>query len=276
MDADVNVRVLVIGASGRVGGEVCRQLRQAGAWVRAATRGPRIAEADDTLRVDLADPASLARALPGIDAAFLLWPFFEGAEDAHRKVMPIADLLGEQARRVVYLSSQGVEEDRHNFWGVVEDAVAARASEWTFLRPTGFAANARQWVPQIARGNVVRWPYGDLARPLIHEADMAAAATQALLSEGHHGRSYVLTGPERISQRAQVDAIGRALGRTLRWEDIGRAQAASEFDLPDMMLDGWEGFLTAPEPMTHEVERLTGRRARTFADWARENVDAFR
>ena len=166
--------------------------------------------------------------------------------------------------------------DRRNFWAVVEDAISDHVREWTMLRPTGFAANARQWIPQITNGNVVRWPLGDMARPLIHEADIAAVAVEALLGEGHHGQSYVISGPEMVTQREQVTAIGSAIGRELEWKEISRAQANREFDLPDMMLDAWEGFVTDPEPITDQVQRLTSRAARTFSDWARHNANAFR
>lgn len=271
--------MLVTGASGRVGGQLSAQLTTAGARVRAATRDPGSLSADiaqEVAAVDLAEPATLVQALDDIDAVFLMWPFFDSVEDAERKVGPIAEVLGDNVRRVIYLSSQGVENDRHNFWSVVEDAVADHVEQWTMLRPTGFAANARQWIRQIAAGNVIRWPFGQMARPLIHEADMAAVAVEALLNDGHHGRSYVITGSELISQEEQVHEIGNAIGRDLRWEEIGRDEAAEDFDLPDMMLDAWEEFLDGPEPITDEVERLTGRPALTFADWARDNAGEFR
>lgn len=277
--ADQSPRVLVTGASGSVGGQLCSQLTRAGAKVRAATRHPMDLAPDDHLEsavVDLADPDSLAPALDEVDAVFLMWPFFDSEEEARRKVTPIAELLGRKVPRVVYLSSQGVVHDRHNFWAVVEDAVSEHVREWTMLRPTGFAANARQWIPQITNGSVVRWPFGDMARPLIHEADIAAVAVEALLGEGHHAQSYVISGPEMVTQREQVTAIGSATGRDLEWEEISRVQATGEFDLPDMMLDAWEGIFSDPEPITDQVERLTGRAARSFSDWARDNADGFR
>lgn len=226
--------------------------------------------------VDLADPATLVPALNDVDAVFLIWPFFDSEEDARRKVAPLADLLGSSVPRVVYLSSQGVENDRHNFWSVVEDAIAEHVEEWTLLRPTGFAANARQWIPQITNGQAVKWPFAEMARPLIHEADIAAVAVEALIHSGHQGRKYVLTGPALVTQEAQVHAIGAALGRELTWDEISRDRAAQEFGLPDMMLDAWEQFIDDPEPITDEVERLIGRPPLSVTDWAHDNVGEFR
>lgn len=278
MTTSENPTVLVIGASGRVGSEVCRELRIAGAHVRAATRHPETLSPDDhieAIAVDLADPETLEPALEAVDAVFLMWPFFDTPEDARRKVAPVAEQIGASARRVVYLSSQTVEYDPQSFWAVVEGALSNHVTEWTMLRPTGFALNAEQWMPQILAGDVVRWPFGGMARPLIHESDIAAVAAQALLGAGHHGHRYVISGPELITQQAQVELIGEAIDKRLSWQELDRDHARSEFGLPDMMLDAWERFLIHPEPLTGEVQRILGRPARSFADWTRDRASTF-
>src|SRR3954452_20549929 len=78
------------------------------------------------------------------------------------------------------------------------------------------------WAAQIRDSDVVRWPYGQAARSLIHERDIAAVAVRALTEDGHAGARYVLTGPETLTQVEQVHAIGDAIGRPLRWEELSR------------------------------------------------------
>lgn len=264
------------GASGRVGAEVIKQLINQQVTVRAAMRHPEDLPAGvEAVAVDLTDPATFETALDGVDAVHLLWPFFHSGEQAQRMIAPIADLLGQRVRRVVYLSAQAAAANPDSFWAVVEDALAEKVAEWTMLRPTGFAVNAQQWIPQLRRGDTVRFPFGQAARPLIHEADIAAVAVAALLQEGHHGARHVLTGPERITQQAQVETIGAAIGRSLRWEELDRDRASRELDLPAPMLDAWEGFLTDPEPVTDTVRQITGRPSRTFATWARDHASDF-
>lgn len=189
---------------------------------------------------------------------------------------PVAEMLGARVRRVVYLSSEGIEREADSLWGVVEDAVREHVPEWTMLRPTGFARNAEQWAEQIHGGGAVRWPFGEMARPVIHEADMAAVAVEALLGDDLVGRSVVLTGPELISQREQVDAIGAAVGRTVPWVEIGRDEAEQELDLPGFMLDAWAEMVTSPEPVTDGVACVLGRPATPFARWAQDNAALFR
>ena len=78
------------------------------------------------------------------------------------------------------------------------------------------------WAGQV-RAGVVRWPYGAAVRSLIHERDLAAVAVLALTEGGHAGRRYLLAGPQAISQ--QVETIGEAIGRPVRWEEAPREEA---------------------------------------------------
>ena len=66
----------------------------------------------------------------------------------------------------------------------------------------------------------MRWPYGQAARSLIHERDIADVAVYVLTSDGHDGAKYVLTAPESITHAQQVAIIGEAIGRHVRWEDL--------------------------------------------------------
>jgi uncharacterized protein YbjT (DUF2867 family) len=278
MTISADPTILVTGATGRVGRELVSELRRRGAAVRIASRHPDTAPGPDgtgVVAVDLSDAATLAAALDGVDAVYLMWPFFQSGEAAADAVGPVAEILGRRVKRVVYLSSETAVRQPDRFWGVVERAVEATVPEWTVLRPTGFAVNTQMWADQIRAGNVVRWPFGQAARPLIHERDIAEVAAHALLTDGHHGHSYVITGPQLVTQVAQLDAISAAVGRRLHWEELDRAAAERELHIPPEMLDAWASFITDPEPVTDEVRQITGHRARSFQSWARDHVADF-
>jgi len=117
-------------------------------------------------------------------------------------------VLAHGARRVVYLSSERVREDDDGYEETLEWRIERSALEWTFLRPTGFATNTLLWADQIRSGDLVRWPYARARRSLIHERDIAAVAVRALTDEALVGARPILTGPEALTQQAQVDAIG--------------------------------------------------------------------
>ncbi|WP_030550213.1 SDR family oxidoreductase [Streptomyces exfoliatus] len=278
-------RILVAGATGRVGGAVVAQLHAAGVPVRALVRGEAdFPEGVQAVRGDLGDPASLGAALEGVDAVFLVWPFLsaEGASD-------VIDAIGKRARRVVYLSSAGVgngEEEPGEaitaFHAELERLVEASGLEWTALRPTGFASNALGWAEEVRTTGAVRAPLARLARPLIHEADIAAVAVQALTTDALLGARPLLTGPELVTQERQVALIGEAIGRPVRFDEITLAEAVEKMkaagypaELVEAVLPVQAKMLADPEPVNNEVERITGTPARTFQKWATDHAADF-
>ena len=93
----------------------------------------------------------------------------------------------------------------------------------------------------------------------------------------------MLSGPAVLTQAGQLAAIGRALGRNLTREDLPRRAAqqvlAAAWGDPGSAasaLDTRERFVTCPEIVTSTVRDVTGVPARSFADWAAANADAFR
>ena len=268
--------ILVIGATGTVGRHVVSGLLGRDVKVRALTRDLGAAQLPpgvEVVRGDVFDAASVGRHLQGVDAVFLVWPSF-GVEGADELVATLANRTG----RLVYLSAEAARRRPDSAWAAVEGSIADSGVEWTFLRPTGFAANTLMWAPQIRGSGVVRWPYGRAARSLIHERDVAEVAVHALTVDGHSGARHVLTGPESLTQSEQAAVIGEAIGRPVRWEELSRAEAEAQLAdvVPDTALDTWAAFVEAPEVVTSTVQEVTGQPARSFAEWAREHAAAFR
>ncbi|WP_326825951.1 SDR family oxidoreductase [Streptosporangium sp. NBC_01756] len=218
--------ILVTGATGNVGRQAVSQLLDAGADVRALTRDPASAalpEGVEAVRGDLADPASLDAALDGVESVLLVWPTLSADDSAAATVERIAA----HARRVVYVSARGVSDDLERAPGSIlgshaylERLIRPSGLEWTFLRPGGFAANTLMWAAQIRDTGAVRWVHGTAARSLIHERDIAAVGVRTLTGAGHGGAAYELTGPQTLTQIEQVAAIGEAIGRPVRWEEL--------------------------------------------------------
>ncbi|WP_217240216.1 NAD(P)H-binding protein [Streptomyces sp. AC555_RSS877] len=279
-------RILVTGATGKVGGAVVTQLHAAGVPVRALVRGEAdFPEGVQAVRGDLGDPASLETALEGVDSVFLVWPFLsaEGASD-------VIDAIGKHARRLVYLSSAGVgsEEEKPGeaitmFHTELEQLIEGSGLEWTALRPTGFASNTLGWAKEVRTTGAVRAPLARLARPLIHEADIAAVAVQALTTDALLGACPLITGLELITQERQVALISEAIGRPVRFEEVTLDEAIEQMkaagypaELVEAVLPAQAEMLDNPEPVNDEVERITGTPARSFREWAVDHAADFR
>jgi uncharacterized protein YbjT (DUF2867 family) len=275
--------VLVIGATGNVGRHVVSGLLEHGARVRALVRHPLTAALPGEVAViqgDLARSETVARAADTADAAFLLWPGFSSAGASG-----VVAELARHVSHVVYLSSarlqHGHDGPTDGVWSDVERLIEASGVSWTFVRAGGFAANTLEWGDQIRAGDTVRIPYPKAARSVVHERDIADVAVRGLVDPGLAGRAVAVTGPEVLTQLDQVRAIGAAIGRELRVEeqpaDVARRQYEAAFgaDHAAGALAYWATLVDAPERATGDVERVTGRPARTFAQWARDHAEDF-
>ncbi|MFH8881681.1 NAD(P)H-binding protein [Streptomyces californicus] len=270
--------ILVTGATGTVGRRVVEQLLARGEQVRALTRAPERAAFPAGVEVvggDLEDPASLAPALRGVTGLHLITfggEFFTPLETGG-EILALAEEAG--VRRVTVLHGGGDTP--------METAVRASGFAWTVVMPVEFMANALEWAPGIRSEGVVREPFVDRLSAMVHESDIGAVAAVALSEDGHGGQEYLITGPEALTVRDKTTAIGAARGADVALVELTEEQALENWrgqgmpeDLIAFLIDVYRD--TPPEGRTvvGTVEKVTGRPARTFAQWAGEHAHLFR
>ncbi|OZM70462.1 nucleoside-diphosphate sugar epimerase [Amycolatopsis antarctica] len=280
--------ILVTGATGNVGRSLVTGLAERGVRVRALVRDPAAAALPDGVTAvcgDLTDPATVAEAAHGVDAAFLLWPLI-----TDKGAPAVLDAIGSHTRRLVYLSSSGVRDDLerqqdpiNQFHADLERHIRERGFDATFLRAGGFAANTLGWAESVREQGRVREPFGRAHRALIHERDIAEVAVRALTGDGHTGATYVLTGPESQTTAERVRVLGETLGTEVRFEEVPRDRARAEMlaqgwpeHVADGMLAAYRDMEAAPDPVTGTVAEITGQPARTFARWVTDHAADFR
>ena len=279
--------ILVIGATGNVGRHVLSQLHATGAAdVRALVRPGKTAHRPDGVDVatgGLDDPDGLAAALTGVETVFLVWPFLttEGAP-------AVLEAIGQHAQRLVYLSSIGVDgrpeeqvDPIFKLHADMERLIERCGLPRTVLRSDTIASNTLGWAEQIRTTGVVRGPL-TAATAVIDPRDIAAVAARALADDAHVGATHRLTGPQVISRPEQVQAIGAAIGRELRFEEVpvqeARAQMLADGRPPalvDALLSGAE-TRSASTLVTSTVTDLTGQPPHSFQQWAHDHSDLFR
>ncbi|MFF7262481.1 NAD(P)H-binding protein [Streptomyces sp. NPDC008159] len=277
--------IMITGASGVVGRAVLKLLPRENLAVAAVTRGAGSAVFPEGVRAvsgDLFRPGWIEGALDGVEA-LQISPRATGP--GLGELLRIAVKQG--VRRVVLLSATTVEHPAGEArfaarFQHAEDLVRDSGLEWTILRLADFAANALAWAPQIRSGDVVRGAYGRAATSPLHEADIAAIAVRALRGSLRPGSTHTLTGPQSLDQVAKVHLIGAALGRALSFQELppehireGMLAQGLPEEVPDRLLGSLADYAHRPGPTTGTVEDLLGRPARTFADWAHDNVAAF-
>ncbi|HEU5470376.1 MAG TPA: NAD(P)H-binding protein [Actinophytocola sp.] len=278
--------ILVTGATGNVGRNVVHGLVRAGVRVRALTRNPAFPFPDDVEVVvgDLARPETVAPALAGVHALYLfplayLKPELSSFDDVITTEAIVGLAAAAGVRRVVMLGSS--DPDFVHLERVVEGSGMA----WTILRPGEFAVNKlNYWAPSIRAEGVVRTAYAEARGTPIHEADIADVAVAALLSDGHAGRHYELTGPQALTLREQVAAIAAGCGREIRLEQVSheRERAAMiDAGMPEVVVDEmilWypANYAELMPPVSSAVREVTGHPGRTLAEWAADHAEEFR
>ncbi|MFJ2741687.1 NAD(P)H-binding protein [Streptomyces sp. NPDC087440] len=272
--------ILVTGATGTVGRLLVDELLAAGQQVRALTRNPDKAALPQGVEVvagDITGPAAeLEAAFRGVRAVHLITSAGDSYQPLPDPAGLVALAVASGVTRFTLLGSPVGQE--------AEAAVKDSGVAWTVLQPVEFMSNALGWAESIRSEGVVREPFGSSLSALVHEADIAAVAAVALTQDGHAGKEYPVTGPEALTIPQKVATIAEAAGRPVEYVELSEAEARkgwqeagyfSEEDIEFFVLMGTNppeiGYTVQPT-----VEQVTGRPARTFAQWAKENAQAFR
>lgn len=280
--SELLIMILVTGASGTIGSEVLRQLMIEDVPVRALTRNPaKIARTNHTevVQGDFTDPDSLATALAGVTAVFLVTVASPPSADHDVALIAAARRAG--VARVVKLSAIGTGEtidgEVVGHWHLqAEQAVHDSGLDWTVLRPSSFASNVLAWLPTIEAGQPIPNPTGTARVGVIDPRDVAAVAVHALTRSGHGGQTYTLTGPELLSVPEQVAQLGEILDRTITTVDQPLAATRRQLtafgmdnESADAMLRGISWARTGGNAqLTETVAEILGRAPQSFSDWA--------
>jgi (4-alkanoyl-5-oxo-2,5-dihydrofuran-3-yl)methyl phosphate reductase len=279
---------LVTGATGNIGTRVVERLLERGAQTRVFVRDADKAAARYGDRVearvgDLADAATLSRAVEGVDVVFLVSTGPNLAEK-DKRAASIAKSAG--ARLLVKLSTDDVEHGVGTGVWHADGEAAIRDSGigFVFVQPSGFMDNFLNWADAIKADGVVRCAAGDGAIPFIHSDDIADVAVAAMTKPQYMGQSVPITGPEALSFADMTAKVGAVIGRELRFQSLAdddERRQQSAWGSPQPLIEARlsiframrEGRLAA---VTTNVATILGREPISFDEWAQQNADAFR
>jgi len=272
------MKILVTGATGRVGQFLVKQLHEAGHQVVALTRNPAKANFPASVEVvqgDLTQPSTLEVPLKGVKGLHLI---NFGSDDytplqTGEQIVKMAQAAGVE-RVTVLLGGQK---------GALENAVESSDMAWTLLQPVEFMTGILDWAASIRKDQRISLPFPDRKTAIVHEADIAAVALKALTEAGHAGKTYPITGPEVLSPRKIIGLISQALGRDIQLVELSEAEARVKLKAEGYPQEVIEFFMwiygNTPEigyTVVPTVEDVTGHSARTCAQWVQENLGQFR
>ena len=244
--------------------------RSAGAEVRTASRR------GSDVALDWHAASTWPSALDGCDRAYLVPPpgidarAFDGA--LYRAGPP-------QRRRRLVLLSNSVFPMGGPGVGAVHQALAeGGADDFVVLRPSWFMQNVtgEHYVARTVRDeDRIVTATGEGRVGFVDADDIAAVAVHALLDETRPAAELVLTGPEALSYRRVAQIVGAARGRPVAFEPVTPAELverlARTYPLPfAQALAELDALIAAgaEDRVTPDVERVTGRRPRSFEQFA--------
>jgi NAD(P)H dehydrogenase (quinone) len=224
-----NTRVLVTGATGKIGGAVAAQLLEKGVPTRALVH--RTDARSDRLRAmgaevavaDMLDIQQVTAAMDGVNRLFFNPPYHPYALDSavafavagHRAGVEAVVALGQWLASPEHPSLM----TRHH-WLI--DKLFALLPDTAHIAgdPGFFADNYLQFVPFAVQLGVLPVPTGGRRNAPPSNEDIARVAVGVLLDPHRHdGRAYRPTGPKLLSGADMADAVGEALGRRVRHID---------------------------------------------------------
>ena len=273
----------VTGITGKVGGQVARDLLAKGLKVRAVVRTPAKGEEWAALGCEIAvanidDAAALTEAFRGAEGVFLMTPPNYDPEigfpDTHQNAAAIREAIEKgQPKKVVFLSTVGAQATELNLLnnsGITEAMLRTVSVPVAFLRAAWFMENAA-WDIESAKTGVVH----SFLQPLDHRIPMVATEDIAQTAAGLLGETWKgvrvveLEGPERYSANDVAAALADVLGNPVRneivprasWEELFRSQGMKNPLLRIRMVDGfnedWINFESGPEGTKKGTTTLT-------------------
>lgn len=280
-------RIVVTGASGKVGGMIAALLAAEGIeqtlLVRDAARAPDLPGAEIVV-ADFRDPASLHAALRPGDRVFMVsvHEAVDARIDAHRSFIGAASEVG--VGLVAYLSIVKPSATAAFLHGrsheATERMLAQSGLTATFLRMNLFLDDLPLWFDPDA---VCRGPGANGRVALITREDVAASSAAVLAHPGYEGQTLDLTGEEALTLGELAGLCTEILGRAFRYEPGTReawlasriAAGIAPWDAQSGVgcyigLGGGEFDITSDA-----VRRLTGNPPESARAWIEANPQRF-
>jgi uncharacterized protein YbjT (DUF2867 family) len=286
------MKILVICGTGTVGSQVVANLLKRNADVRVMTSSPEkvrtLPAGTEGVVGNLKDKDSLGNVFKGVERAFLLTPISQTETEEGLNAVQAAKSAG--VKRIVFMSVYRLEDipDAPHFAGKVpiEKAVKESGIPYTIIRPNSFYQNDYWLKDPIMQYGIYPQPIGNVGVHRVDVRDIAEAAVNALLNDGHTAKTYSLVGPDLMTGESGAKTFGKYLEKEIVYagDDLDKWAEQAKMMLPEWMVNDFrvmlmhfqtKGFIATPEHHA-ETERILGRKPRSFETFANEASTAWK
>lgn len=289
-----NPTILIIGAAGNNGIATLKALtskHQGKCVIRAGVRSEAKARelqaqfpGIETAILDLDKPETLAPAYKGVDKLFLIIGNVENREEHAKNAIDAAVAAG-TVKHVLFYSFVGAEYEAILFarqFRAGEKYLEASGLKWTHLRTIFFQENFLGWAEGIKQGAFYFGIKEGRFAPL-NVGDIGEIAANVLVTTGHEGHAYNLTGPELLSGQDFAKVFSDVTGKSVQY--ISPDNATTLKSLLDTGCPEWQakGLVelfnlfgdNLAAVVSPDGEKLLGRPLTRLRDFVATNKSSF-
>jgi uncharacterized protein YbjT (DUF2867 family) len=214
-------RILVTGATGNVGREVIRLLREQACEIRAAVRDRAkahsiLGNSVDTVTFDFTVPDTFTPALTGVQKLFLVRP--PAIANVRQHIAPALQAAQQAGvEQIVFLSLLGGDRNRVIPHYTIERTIEKLGIPATFLRASFFMQNFNTTHQEEIRSGELLMPAGQGRTSFIDIRDIAAVAVKTLIENGHQHQAYSLTGSEALTYKEVANIFTSVLDKPIHY-----------------------------------------------------------
>lgn len=284
-------KILITGATGRVGSALLEQLDSSTVEVRALThdesKGRFLRDQGiEPVVGDLSNPETLGPALEEVNTVFLITPDVPEKASLGINLIEVAKGSGNRPRIVVVSVTKASREAQSRLsrqHGEIEETLISSGLSYTILRPHFFMQNTMMAAQTVASEGNIYMPFAEGRPGMIDIRDIGEVGAKVITEDGHEGKTYTLTGPASISFHDVAAALSQALGKKVDYLNVPletakesmlgmgfsewRADAVGEY--AKAYSEGYGDFIT------DDVERLSDHPATSYQKFANDFAEVF-
>jgi uncharacterized protein YbjT (DUF2867 family) len=283
------MKILVTGASGNVGSYVVKELLEMGEKVVAA--GTNINKLKNmfgdkvqVVEFDFTKHHTFKDALKDVDRVFLMRPPHLGKP---QDLYPFIDAMkSNNIKLVSFLSLMGVENNTIPPHHKIEKYIESLGIPYAHIRPGFFMQNVSGiHSVEIREQDKIFIPAGKSKTSFIDAADIGLSTAVLLHEPDKYANSaHTITGPEALDYYQVAEILSEVTERKITYDKPGYLKYRSYYIKNRGLDKGYVNVTVAlyfmtrmgtAKEVTDEFYKLTGKKPRTFQDFARENIEAF-
>jgi uncharacterized protein YbjT (DUF2867 family) len=161
--------------------------------------------------------------------------------------------------------------------------LVASGIPYTIVKPHFFAQNLMMAAGSVAQEGAIYMAMGEGRLGIIDSRDISDFAAHVLTHPGHEGKTYTLTGPVSMNLYQVAEAIGKGIGKPVKYIPIpveAAWQAMTQMGMDPWMVNFTTDYLKAysanwGDIANGEFHAVTGKAPRSIEQFARDFAGAF-